>query len=113
ETRSEADQPEPLACADRLPFANERYNPPRHQPGDLDHADAPVWSRDPKRVSRVFFPPPGELGIDKDARPIRDPIDPPCHRTAVHVAVEYAHEYRDTRKRLFAGAELGGGQHLA
>src|SRR3954468_4286927 len=41
EARSEPDQAEPLTGADRLPFAHKRDDPPRHQTGDLDHADPP------------------------------------------------------------------------
>src|SRR6266404_8220271 len=107
ETRSETDQPEPLAGADRLPFANERYDPPRYQACDLDHADAPVWSRDHQRIALIVLACLVKLGIDEGARPIRDPIDPPRHRTAVHVAVEHAHEYRDARQRLVAETKFG------
>src|SRR6266481_1496823 len=48
EPRPEADQPETLSCGDRLSFANERYDPPRHQACDLDHADASIRRRDDK-----------------------------------------------------------------
>src|SRR5258707_2697330 len=53
--RSKTDQPEPLAGADRLPFFNERYDPARYQPCDLDHADASVWRRDHQRLALIVL----------------------------------------------------------
>jgi len=53
-----------------------------------------------------------KLGVDKGARPIRDPVDPSRRRTAVHMAVEHAHEYRDARQRPVAETEFGRRQHL-
>src|SRR5579872_4614123 len=40
--RAETDQTKTLARADRLAFPNEGDNTPRHEPRDLDHADAPI-----------------------------------------------------------------------
>src|ERR1700731_3040189 len=112
EPRSETDQPEALSGGDRLSFANERYDPPRQQAGDLDHADAALWGRDYERIALVVLARLVELGIDEDTRPIRDAVDPSRHRTAVHVAVEHAHEYRDARQRPVAEAEFGRRQYL-
>src|SRR6202171_481451 len=112
EPRSETDQPEALSGGNRLSFANERYDPPRQQAGDLDHADAALWGRDYERIALVVLARLVELGIDEDARSIRDAVDPSRHRTAVYVAVEHAHEYRDARQRPVAEAEFGRRQYL-
>src|SRR5271167_3648733 len=55
ETRAETDQPETLACADRLSFLDERHDTPRHEAGDLGHPDAPVCGRDHQRIALVVF----------------------------------------------------------
>src|SRR6266403_3201852 len=112
EPRPEADQPETLSCGDRLTFADERYDPPRHEACDLDHADASIRRRDDKRIALVVLARLVKLGVDKGARPICDPVDPSRRRTAVHMAVEHAHEYRDTRQRTVAETEFGRRQYL-
>src|SRR5258705_8745512 len=112
EPRSEADQPETLSRGDRLSLANERYDAARHQARDLDHADASIRRRDHERIALIVLARLVKLGVDKGARPIRDPVDPSRRRTAVHMAVEHAHEYRDARQRPVAETEFGRRQHL-
>ena len=112
EPRTEPDQAEPLAGADRLPLAHERDDSPRHQARDLDHADASVRRRDHQRIALIVLARLVELGIDKGARTIGDAVDPPRDRTAVHMAVEHAHEDRDPRQRPVAEPEFGRRQHL-
>src|SRR6202166_2465635 len=112
EARAEADQSEPLAGADRLAFADEADDPPRHQACDLDHADTALRRGDHQRITLVVLARLVELGIDEGARPIGDAVDPPRHRTAVHMAVEHAHEDRDARQRPVAETEFGRRQYL-
>src|SRR4051794_18438752 len=82
EPRAEADQPEPLAGADHLPFAHKRDNSTRHQARDLNHADAAVRRRDHQRITLIVLARLVEFGVDEGARPVRDPVDPTRHRTA-------------------------------
>src|SRR5690348_27877 len=65
EPRAEANEPEPLAGADRLAFADETHNAPRHQARDLDHADAAVRRGDHERIALIVFARLVELGVDE------------------------------------------------
>src|SRR5690349_5014159 len=96
EPRSEPDQPEPFACADRLTFADKRHDAPRNKARDLDHADTAVRRGDNQRVTFVVLTGLVEFGIDERARPIRDAIDPAGYGATIHVTVEHAHKDRDT-----------------
>src|SRR5271155_176168 len=107
EARTETDQPEALACADRLPLLDERHDAPRHEAGDLGHPDAPIRGRDDKRIALVVFARLVELGVDELARPIRDALDSSRNRAAIHMAVEYAHEDGNALQRPVAKSELG------
>src|ERR1700716_1062848 len=96
-SRREPDQAQPFADADRLAFANERHDAARHEARDLDHADTALGRGDHQRVALIVLARLVEFGIDEGARPVGDAVDPPRDGSAVHVAVEPAHEDRDRR----------------
>src|SRR5262249_46421189 len=107
QARAETNEPETLAGADRLAFADETHDAPRHQARDLDHADAPVRRGDYQRIALIVFARLVEFGIDEGARPVGDAIDPASDRRAVDVTIEHAHENGNAQQRPVAKAEFG------
>src|SRR3984885_9085717 len=107
EARAETDQPEALTRADRLPFPHERHDAPCHEAGDLGHPDASIRGRDDQRIALVVLARLVEFGVDELARAIGDAIDSSRDRTAIHMAVEYAHEDGNALQRPVAKSELG------
>src|ERR1700754_2263892 len=75
EARAESNEAEPLASADHLAFPHEADDAPRHQAGDLDHADASLRRRDDKRIALIVLARLVELGVDEGARAIGDAVD--------------------------------------
>src|SRR3981189_2104942 len=101
--RAEADQAEALAGPDGDAFAHEGDDPAGDQAGDLHHHDASAArGGDDEAVALVVLARLVEIGIEEGARVIGDALDAAADGTAIHVAVEHAHEDRDPRERLVA-----------
>src|SRR5262249_7412638 len=75
DARAEADHADPLAGADFLAFAHERYDAARDQAGDLHHADAPARARNDQTVALVVLARLVEVGVEELAGLVHDPLD--------------------------------------
>src|SRR5271165_5365104 len=106
--RAEPDQADPLARAQMRAFVGEAHDSPGDQARDLHH---PVPARrrlDDEAVALVVLARLVEVGVEKEAWMVDDPLDSPRDRRAVHMAVEHRHENRDALQRPHAQSQLGG-----
>ena len=72
DARAEADHADALAGADAGALAHEADDAPRHQAGDLHHADARAAGRDHERVALVVLARLVEVGVDEGAGVVDD-----------------------------------------
>src|SRR6185503_5059063 len=104
---AKTDHADALAGADCVTLAHERNDATRHQTGNLDHDERHAGrGPDDEGVTLVRFACLVEIGADEGAGRVDHALDASADRTAIHVAIEYAHENGDADERPLAEFKL-------
>ena len=124
---AEPDQAEAFAGAHLLAGPDIAFDAPRHQPGDLHHADAlAAFGYQADALALIMFAGLVQGGIEEFTGPVLNFLDAARHRHAVHMHIEHIHKYRNPVEGTlhfqldgrFAGADgldnaIGGADHQA
>src|SRR6185437_12727907 len=104
------------AVAVWLTHAHEADDPTSNEARDLHHRNAAAGYRNHQCIAFVVDAGLVQVGIEELAGLVHDFFDLSGDRAPIHVTIENAHEYRNSRQRLFAKAEFARrrcARHLA
>src|SRR5262249_256564 len=103
---TEADHAKALSRSDWLAHTHEADDPPSNEARDLHHRDPRPRYRNHQRIALVIDTGLVQVGVEELAGLVHDFFDFSGDRAPVHVAIENAHEYRNSRQWLFAKPEF-------
>src|SRR6185295_5614017 len=106
EPRAKTDHAEALARTYRLAGADETHDATGNKAGNLHNGNARARDRDDERIALVVDTGFVHVRIKELPRLVEDFLDFSSDRAPVYVAIENAHEYRNSRQGFFAKAEF-------